>query len=601
MSRGWWLGFCGLAAAAAQAQLDEQAMYTRSLVSAGNVARLQHVLAKARRGEPVTVAVIGGSISAGAKASKPELRYADQLAAWWRRAFPRTPITLVNAGIGATGSNFGALRASRDLLSGRPDFVVVEYAVNDGNTQQAAETYEGLLRQILAQPQAPAVVLLFMMHRGGGNAQEWLSKVGRHYDLPMLSFRDATWPAMQAKQLAWEDVIADEVHPNDRGHALAAQLVTHFLEPLRAALPADPALTPPAPLPAPLFSDLFAHTALYEALGLQPVVNQGFVYDPGHGGDAGWKATEPGAKLVVEVEGTLIYLMAWRCRAPLGKARIQVDDRAPLVHDAWFDQTWGGWRQTLELARGLAPGKHRVTVEVLPDKHAESTGHEYRVLALGCAGTGEPAGATLRGSWKFDGTLDPGATPVGQPQFAPGRAGGQCLSLDGSGAGVSLGQLALADRFTLTAWFKTADNRGPDGRQRLAMLLANSRMDQRHGFFLFVNNQWGPGLDGLVMLETFIGQTSARVQSTTRLQPDTWHHLALAADRRSGEVRLWLDGRPETIQRLGAVDLGRTMTQRECRVGVSLNGAGGLRGQVGEVRVYDGVLSDAEVAKLGAG
>ena len=39
--------------------------------------------------------------------------------------------------------------AKRDLLSHHPDFVVVEYAVNDPNTQAAAESLEGLIRQIV--------------------------------------------------------------------------------------------------------------------------------------------------------------------------------------------------------------------------------------------------------------------------------------------------------------------------------------------------------------------------------------------------------------------------------------------------------------------
>ena len=32
------------------------------------------------------------------------------------------------------------------------------------------------------------------MNNAGGNAQEWHGKVGEHYGLPMVSFRDALWP-----------------------------------------------------------------------------------------------------------------------------------------------------------------------------------------------------------------------------------------------------------------------------------------------------------------------------------------------------------------------------------------------------------------------
>ena len=64
------------------ADFDEAVVFSHSRVSAGDSARLQRALAKARRGETVTVGVIGGSITQGAKATKPELRYGDLVAAW---------------------------------------------------------------------------------------------------------------------------------------------------------------------------------------------------------------------------------------------------------------------------------------------------------------------------------------------------------------------------------------------------------------------------------------------------------------------------------------------------------------------------------------
>ncbi|MGV3757553.1 MAG: SGNH/GDSL hydrolase family protein [Verrucomicrobiota bacterium] len=204
--------------------------YARSLVSAGDTARLQRVLTTAREGKPIVVGVIGGSITQGAKATKAELRYGNLVAQWWRTNFPNCKVEFVNAGIGATGSNYGALRAGRDLLAKNPDFIVVEYAVNDVNTKEMAETLEGLIRQILKAPNQPAVVMLFTMNKSGNNAQEWHSKVGAHYGIPMVSFRDALWPEIQAGKLKWEDVEADEVHPNDRGHAYAAEFVTRFID-----------------------------------------------------------------------------------------------------------------------------------------------------------------------------------------------------------------------------------------------------------------------------------------------------------------------------------------------------------------------------------
>jgi lysophospholipase L1-like esterase len=383
--RGVALAFalCVMPRALEAATLAPEA-YARSLVSKSDTVRLQRVLARARAGEPITVGVIGGSITQGAKASKPELKYGNQVAQWWRTNFPQSKVEFVNAGIGATGSNYGALRVARDLLAKQPDFIVVEYAVNDGNTKEAAETLEGLIRQILKAPNQPAVVLLFMMNKDGNNAQEWHSQVGAHYKLPMVSYRDALWPEIQAGKLQWEDVEADQVHPNDRGHAYAAEFVTRFIESVvKDTTKSKGEVTV---LPKPLFSDRFEFTKLLEAGDLKPVANKGWTYDAKN---KAWQSEQPGSVIEFEIGGRVIYNMHWRIKGPMGHAKVQVDDKAPVVQEAWFDQTWGGYRVTAELARDLAPGKHRVKVELLAEKSAGSTGTEFRILGLGAAGVSE--------------------------------------------------------------------------------------------------------------------------------------------------------------------------------------------------------------------
>ncbi len=55
-------------------------LVARSLVSMGEPSRLQHLLAKARRGEPLVIAVIGGSITQGASATTAENRYGNLVA-----------------------------------------------------------------------------------------------------------------------------------------------------------------------------------------------------------------------------------------------------------------------------------------------------------------------------------------------------------------------------------------------------------------------------------------------------------------------------------------------------------------------------------------
>lgn len=358
----------------------------RSLVCLGDVTRLQRAMARTRRTRHAAVGVIGGSITGGARASAEEKRWGNLVATWWREAFPQARIDFVNAGIGATGSNIGAHRAQAHLLAHMPDFVVAEYAVNDPNTEFAAETLEGLARQILKQPNEPALILLFTMHQGGGNAQEWHSKVGYHYGLPMVSFRDAIWPEIEAGRLRWEDVEADQVHPNDRGHEYCARFITNVLDQVLANLPTDDRLPPVAPLPPPLISDVFEYATVANADSATPTQNQGWSFGQAWPFGRCWEAAEPGSVVEFEVEGTAVSVAYYRIKGDMGVARVQVDDDAPVELQGWFEADWGGYSAWALVARDLLPGKHRLRVELLDNRAEQSNGHKFQLQAVMTAG-----------------------------------------------------------------------------------------------------------------------------------------------------------------------------------------------------------------------
>lgn len=175
--------------------------------------------------------------------------------------------------------------------------------------------------------------------------------------------------------------MADEVHPNDLGHACAAAYVTHLLDVARATRPA--AAPPPPPLPAPLFSDLYEFTALFEAPDLTPVSNSGWTLDKTW---KTWRSDKPGSVIEFEISGTALFSMHLVVKRAMGKAQFQIDGGKPVVYDGWFNQTWGGYRCTNLLAKDLKPGKHKVRVELLEEKNPGSDGHEFVLYGLGAAG-----------------------------------------------------------------------------------------------------------------------------------------------------------------------------------------------------------------------
>ena len=160
------------------------------ILNRGNLGRLKNFLSRAAQGERLTVGFIGGSITQGFAATEPDQCYAARTVAWLRKVFPNTEFDYVNAGIGATDSQFGAARVQEDLLPRLPDLVFVEFSVNDHSTPHFCETYEGLVRQIYGSASAPAMVLIHNVYYDTGkSAAYYHAQIGRHYDLPCISMQ----------------------------------------------------------------------------------------------------------------------------------------------------------------------------------------------------------------------------------------------------------------------------------------------------------------------------------------------------------------------------------------------------------------------------
>ena len=124
-------------------------MIRRAVVNVGNTARLADAMKRAQAGEKITIGTIGGSITQGTAASTTDERYANRALQWWAKAFPKAQLDFVNAGIGATDSYIGVHRADADLLSKKPDVVIVEFSVNDTDAALNLQTYDSLVRKIL--------------------------------------------------------------------------------------------------------------------------------------------------------------------------------------------------------------------------------------------------------------------------------------------------------------------------------------------------------------------------------------------------------------------------------------------------------------------
>jgi hypothetical protein len=250
---------------------------------------------------------------------------------------------------------YGAIRAERDLLSSQPDIVVIEFAVNDNWTD--GEAFEGLVRQVVAQPNSPATMLLFMMWEKGGNDQEMQSKVGAHYKLPMISFRDAIWPEIQAGRLAWSEYIADNVHPTDIGHAAAARFIVKMFD---KALNTDATdgFDPSTPLPPPLYDDAFQHIRWRNADALDPIHNDGWHRPPDANNIAAWTGAKSSGRITFEWTGSGVVAVLAEPPRELADIQFSIDGAALRTLDVLKQPK----RQLFVLAQNLPAGSHTVSL-----------------------------------------------------------------------------------------------------------------------------------------------------------------------------------------------------------------------------------------------
>ncbi len=210
-----------------------QEMIDRSLTAVGNTQRLHRAIDKARNGENVVIAYLGGSITEGALA-KPQLTkcYACVSAQLFAEKYmpDAKQLTYVNAGISGTPSLLGITRLEQDVLSKRPDIVFVEFAVNDANDVGSRIVYESLVRKILNSETQPAVILIFTLLDSGYSCQPHMQQVGAQYDLGMISVRDAVQPQINAGKMTWRDYSSDYAHPTTEGHAFIADLIGNYFD-----------------------------------------------------------------------------------------------------------------------------------------------------------------------------------------------------------------------------------------------------------------------------------------------------------------------------------------------------------------------------------
>ncbi|PYI56231.1 SGNH/GDSL hydrolase family protein [Paenibacillus flagellatus] len=357
---------------------------------------------KLKPGGAVTVAFLGGSVTAGAGSSDGEkTSYRALTCDYLRRRFPETSFAFVNAAIGGTDSTYGAFRLREHVLAKGPiDALFVEFAVNDGGDRaESIRAMEGIVRH--AKRAAPEIDLCFLYTANRPTAERYgqegrmqsnvyhHEEVAEHYGIPSVRIAETVYRMIAAGSLRWEHISGDSVHPNDYGYSLYADCIRAFLDealPTAAGHAAEPPAAPPERI------DPFCYergsmpepaAAADEAAGFRTV--KGWTAER----TCNWSppadivvGDRPGDSLRFRFSGTAagVSLLAGM---DTGRLDVSIDGEPYRTIELFDEYCPKFYRPKIAmLAKGLDPGEHTVSLRVSEGRHEGSEGTAVRLLRL---------------------------------------------------------------------------------------------------------------------------------------------------------------------------------------------------------------------------
>lgn len=215
-------------------------MLEASLVSPGDTGRLLKAINRAKSGKETCIAYIGGSITQGAGATPINTEcYAYKSYSLFKDKFGNGDnVQFIKAGVGGTPSELGIIRFERDVLRDNtvnPDVIIIEFAVNDEGDETKGDFYESLVKKALNLHNKPAVILLFSVFANDENLQERMIPVGKNYNLPMVSIKNAVTSQFYKKDgegrvLTKNQYFYDIYHPSNTGHKIMAECLFYLME-----------------------------------------------------------------------------------------------------------------------------------------------------------------------------------------------------------------------------------------------------------------------------------------------------------------------------------------------------------------------------------
>ncbi|KAL7421285.1 hypothetical protein Q5752_004170 [Cryptotrichosporon argae] len=409
----------------------------------GSGDRVRQFVNKLVDGQPISLAALGGSITAGHSLNftAGEITWPQMVYDWIQAEYPNPAHKYKSGAVPATGVDYFASCYSLHVPTDA-DLYVLEGAVNDAYVDSLAEAgtdldvsdyTETLVRELLHKSPVTAVIMmsLWAVPHKYLNGADKHAIVSEYYDVPRLSERAWLYKYFMQHQDELVDHFnqQDFGHQNEKGHRYIADLLIWYLSrqiceherrsmsasrldfaafqttdlsavPELGAGAAVPSTYAPGFVPPVTIRQLLrdrarpagvAFCASANAQGadgdwdLQPARSEGFERMSQHGKNW-WIANDPGAEITfdkVRVSAGRVGVYYFRSSIPLGTMHCWVDDDyagGRTLTSMWRYVSVGSYAHIKD---GVAPGEHRVSCRVL-EQTADPAGesHHVRIIAV---------------------------------------------------------------------------------------------------------------------------------------------------------------------------------------------------------------------------
>ena len=355
---------------------------------------LKNTIYRLNKEKKLRVGYFGGSITEGAGASEwNRTSWRARITKYLIGTFPDAEISEIMAAVGGTATDLGLCRCEHDLLSGNPDLVFIEFAVNDSglSADEQMSCYENCLRQILRYKNTVDIVCVFaatkgtettLLETGDYSSRSAQMLLAHHYGLPTVDPGEALREQIASDGGDWLQYTTDTTHPNDEGYLIYTDVIKDALE---AWLSGEtPEALQEKVVPAPLSSANLTAGKLIDLCDCKELLSDfTFIDRPfKHRFPHYFKANGIGSTVRYTFEGTAFGLY-WIMDDTSGILNVTLDGTVTKTLCAWDEYcrsfSRGGYVFPF---KNLAHGTHTVEITVSDEKHPNSKGNDISIFAF---------------------------------------------------------------------------------------------------------------------------------------------------------------------------------------------------------------------------